>query len=528
MAFIQLQFRRDTAANWTLHNPTLAAGELGIETDTSQFKIGNGTLAWSALSYGGLQGPTGPTGSTGSTGPAGADGKTVLSGSVDPTTEGVNGDFYINTTAWTIFGPKTAGNWGTGSSLVGPQGAQGIQGTQGIQGVQGPAGADGKTVLSGAVDPTTEGVNGDFYINTTSWQIFGPKTAGNWGTGTDLIGSTTLDSLTDVTITTPSSGQVLKYNGSAWVNDTDSVTAPGGANTQVQFNSSGAFAGDDDFTWNSGTRTLALGAAGGQAAISAPNNLTFNGDTLFINTADSRVGINTSTPEATLAVNSQGTGNTRGILLQHVDNTTAFSHAKFIGRRSRGSHGSPSAVQADDSLAGYIAAGYKATGWSNTVGGLYIYAAENWTDSATGTYVTIRGPAPGGTTVSERARFEHLKTTFAGDVLATGAIGYTTGAGGTVTQDTSRTTGVTLNKANGAITLFSAAGSASWQSFTVTNSTVAATDVVIVNQQGGTDKYMVHVTAVAAGSFEITYATTGGTTTEQPVFNFAVIKAVTA
>ena len=112
--------------------------------------------------------------------------------------------------------------------------------------------------------------------------------------------------------------------------------------------------------------------------------------------------------------------------------------------------------------------------------------------------------------------------------VSTGGIGYGTGSGGTVTQATSRTTGVTLNKTNGAITLVSAAGSTSWQSFTLTNSTIAATDVVIVNQKSGTDKYIIHVTAVAAGSCQITFATTGGTTTEQPVFNFAVIKGVTS
>lgn len=113
-------------------------------------------------------------------------------------------------------------------------------------------------------------------------------------------------------------------------------------------------------------------------------------------------------------------------------------------------------------------------------------------------------------------------------VAASGALGYGTGSGGAVTQATSRTTGVTLNKANGAITLVSAAGTTTWQSFTVTNSTVEATDVIRVCQKSGTDLYQIHVTAVGAGTFRITFATTGGTTTEQPVFNFAVIKAVTA
>lgn len=110
----------------------------------------------------------------------------------------------------------------------------------------------------------------------------------------------------------------------------------------------------------------------------------------------------------------------------------------------------------------------------------------------------------------------------------TAGVGYATGAGGTVTQGTSRTTSVTLNKTTGAITLFSAAGTTTATTFTVTNSTVAATDVIILNQKSGTDLYDLMVTAVAAGSFNITFRTTSGTTTEQPVFNFAVIKAVSA
>ena len=109
-----------------------------------------------------------------------------------------------------------------------------------------------------------------------------------------------------------------------------------------------------------------------------------------------------------------------------------------------------------------------------------------------------------------------------------GAAGYSPTTGGTVTQATSRTTGVTLNTPTGAITLVSAAGTTTWQTFTVTNSSVAATDTLIVNQKSGTDLYEIHVTAVAAGSFNISFKTTGGTTTEQPVFNYALIKGQTS
>jgi hypothetical protein len=108
------------------------------------------------------------------------------------------------------------------------------------------------------------------------------------------------------------------------------------------------------------------------------------------------------------------------------------------------------------------------------------------------------------------------------------AIGYVTGNGGVVTQGSSRTTGVTLNALSGQITLFSAAGSTTAASFTVTNSEVDANDVVVVCQKSGTDKYDLSCTAVADGSFQITSRTYAGTTTEQPVFTFAVIKGAIA
>jgi hypothetical protein len=117
----------------------------------------------------------------------------------------------------------------------------------------------------------------------------------------------------------------------------------------------------------------------------------------------------------------------------------------------------------------------------------------------------------------------------AGSILgatSTGRIGYDTGtgAGGAITQATSRTTGVTLNTPTGAITMFTAAGSATAATFTVTNSSVAITDVIIVNQRSGTNLYNLEVTAVAAGSFNITFFTTGGTASDAPVINYAVIK----
>ena len=126
---------------------------------------------------------------------------------------------------------------------------------------------------------------------------------------------------------------------------------------------------------------------------------------------------------------------------------------------------------------------------------------------------------------------ERMRIGTSGNVTVTnagGGLGYGTGAGGTVTQATSRTTDVTLNKPTGAITLFTAAGSATAATFTVTNSIVAATDTIVLSVKSGTNVYLTAVTAVAAGSFNITFWTTGGTASDAPVINFAVIKGATA
>ena len=51
-----IQVRRDTAANWTSTNPTLASGEQGLETDTRKVKFGDGTTVWTSLAYAGSAG----------------------------------------------------------------------------------------------------------------------------------------------------------------------------------------------------------------------------------------------------------------------------------------------------------------------------------------------------------------------------------------------------------------------------------------------------------------------------------------
>jgi hypothetical protein len=112
------------------------------------------------------------------------------------------------------------------------------------------------------------------------------------------------------------------------------------------------------------------------------------------------------------------------------------------------------------------------------------------------------------------------------------SVGYlTTGQGGTVTQASSKSTGVTLSKKCGAITMNGAALAAgAVVSFTLTNTTIAATDVLVLNHSatGTAGAYLLNAQA-AAGSAAINVTNiTSGSLSEAIVISFAVVKATTS
>ncbi|AZO52092.1 hypothetical protein EJ073_28630 [Mesorhizobium sp. M4B.F.Ca.ET.058.02.1.1] len=110
-------------------------------------------------------------------------------------------------------------------------------------------------------------------------------------------------------------------------------------------------------------------------------------------------------------------------------------------------------------------------------------------------------------------------------------MGYSTGAGGTVTQATSKATGVTLNKATGKITTAADALAANTAvSFTLTDSAIAATDLLELNHQGGGTfgAYLLQARC-AAGSATISIRNlTAGSLSEALDIRFAVKKSVDA
>lgn len=160
-------------------------------------------------------------------------------------------------------------------------------------------------------------------------------------------------------------------------------------------------------------------------------------------------------------------------------------------------------------------------------GGLYVNGPANMADTTASTSTATGALKVGGGLGVAGAGY------FGGALLsvsATGGIGYATGAGGTVTQATSKSTAVTLNKTTGAITTHSAAlAAATIVSFVLNNSAIAATDLIVaMHESGGTlGSYTINARATGAGTAAIDIRNnTAGSLSEALEIRFAVIKSV--
>jgi len=281
--YARMQQRRGTAAEWTAANPILQAGEIGYETDTEQFKIGNGTDTWSAIEYweGALPDQTSNSGkflTTDGTDAAWADvdtfpsqsgnsgyflttdGTAVAWAEVDalPTQTGNTG-YYLKTDGTTaswdelsiddlvavslddIDGVTITGTPGEGQSL--------IYDSSTSQWINVESGGSVSVSATAPAGPD----NGDMWWNSEDAVLYvyyvDVDADGYWveATAGPLLNQALAD-LSDTNITSPTIDQTLVYNGTQWVNQDSS----GGGLTVSATSPAGPDNGDMWFSSNDG------------------------------------------------------------------------------------------------------------------------------------------------------------------------------------------------------------------------------------------------------------------------------------
>jgi hypothetical protein len=275
--------------------PAAALGNIGdfyLNTATGDVHYKSAASTWTLT--GNIKGPQGNAGATGPQGPAGATGPTGLTGATGP--QGPAG-------ATGLQGPAGA------TGATGPAGAQGIAGTNGINGTNGTA------VLNGNTNPAAgTGVNGDFYINTATNTLYGPKANGAWPAGVSLVGPAGVAGPQG-----PAGATGLQ--GPAGATGPAGPTGPTGLTGATGATGSAGVAGPQGPTGATGPQgpagLLASGSAAGNTPYWDGTQWVLNSANLFNN--GSSIGIGTVAPNASAALEVNST--TKGFLLPTMTQT---------------------------------------------------------------------------------------------------------------------------------------------------------------------------------------------------------------
>lgn len=326
-------------------------------------------------------------------------------------------------------------------------------------------------------------------------------------------------------------GEVLSTNGTgtlSWVTVGGGGGTPGGATTQIQFNDAGSFEGAASLTFDNTTATEPVFSYGGDATsvevtFEMGNGASSANSNVNIGTGGSNVNMNIGAGSSCTNIYVNGTG---GFSLNASDTLNVYGGA------------------GDITIAGFEA-GYGVTvcheGGDGTVmlgtlsstginhGSNTVVRGQNSSNVAGAGHVLISGGTgtgafgasggnvviTAGTTVSGDFGEVRINTNSIDTVFSEGGVAFTKG---TVTQITSLSTGVILNTKQGIITTVSATTAGqSATSFTVTNSTVSASNMILANildysGTAGTNGFPnVYVDDIGSGSFVVTIMNSHGT-----------------
>ena len=366
--------------------PSTALGNIGdfyLNTATGDVHYKSAATTWTLT--GNIKGPQGNAGATGPQGPAGVAGATGLTGPQGPAgATGLQGPAGV-AGATGLTGPQGP------AGATGPQGPAGVAGATGLTGLQGPAGAagpqglagtNGNGVLNGASAPTNnQGVDGDFYVNTTTNTLYGPKANGTWPTGVSLVGPQGPAGVAGAIGPQGPTG-LTGLQGPAGATGATGLQGPAGATgPQGPAGTTGAV-GPQGPSGAAGPQgpagVLASGAAAGNTPYWNGTQWVLNSSNIYNNGAG--IGIGTVSPNASAALEVNST--TKGFLLPTMTQTqrNAIS-TPATGLLIYQSDNTPGFYYYNGSawtaIAGAAAGGGGATGYSSTANSL-IYTTDGF------------------------------------------------------------------------------------------------------------------------------------------------------
>jgi hypothetical protein len=239
---------------------------------------------------------------------------------------------------------------------------------------------------------------------------------------------------------------LIAWNGSDFVKVGSTVALPAGSNTQVQYNNAGALAGSANLTFNGTTLTAnALTVSTGNAGVGTslpPSKLTVSNNATAL-----------TSPAATVALLVGGADGAAAATANLAFGNTAVS----MLQRANGTNAAPTTLSAFDIIGQIQARGYNGTAYTTPRCNISFLAAENWTATANGAYLSfVVTPAGSATTaevaiISDTGRLEVGRGTISGPALNTSASAARVRVAGSAAYD-DRTTAASGTVSHGAFT----------------------------------------------------------------------------